>query len=50
MLSVGIGDDCAVLSPIENQNIVVTTDTLVAGVHFPFDTSPKSHWAQGCSC
>jgi thiamine-monophosphate kinase len=38
----GIGDDCAVLSPIENQNIVVTTDTLVAGVHFPFDTSPRA--------
>jgi len=38
----GIGDDCAVISPIENQNIVVTTDTLVAGVHFPFDTSPRA--------
>ena len=38
----GIGDDCAVLSPIENQNIVVTTDTLVAGVHFPFETSPRA--------
>ncbi|TYK65638.1 thiamine-phosphate kinase [Colwellia echini] len=38
----GIGDDCAVLAPIENQNVVVTTDTLVAGVHFPLDTSPKA--------
>lgn len=38
----GIGDDCAVLTPIENQNLVVTTDTLVAGVHFPFDTSPRA--------
>jgi thiamine-monophosphate kinase len=38
----GIGDDCAVLAPIANQNIVVTTDTLVAGVHFPFDTSPRA--------
>ncbi len=38
----GIGDDCAVLAPVENQNIVVTTDTLVAGVHFPFDTSPRA--------
>lgn len=38
----GIGDDCAVISPIVNQNIVITTDTLVAGVHFPFDTSPKA--------
>lgn len=38
----GIGDDCAVIAPIENQNIVITTDTLVAGVHFPFDTSPRA--------
>ncbi|MEW6994548.1 thiamine-phosphate kinase [Colwelliaceae bacterium MEBiC 14330] len=41
-VSLGIGDDCAVLAPVENQNIVVTTDTLVAGVHFPFDTSPRA--------
>ena len=38
----GIGDDCAVISNIEGQNIVVTTDTLVAGVHFPVETSPKA--------
>jgi thiamine-monophosphate kinase len=38
----GIGDDCAVIAPLENQNIVVTTDTLVAGVHFPLDTSPRA--------
>ena len=41
-VELGIGDDCAVLAPVENQNIVVTTDTLVAGVHFPFDTSPRA--------
>lgn len=38
----GIGDDCAVIAPIENQNIVVTTDTLVSGVHFPLTTSPRA--------
>lgn len=38
----GIGDDCAVVSSTEKQNIVVTTDTLVAGVHFPLGTSPKA--------
>jgi thiamine-monophosphate kinase len=38
----GIGDDCAVVASTENQNIVVTTDTLVAGVHFPLGTSPKA--------
>jgi len=41
-VEMGIGDDCAVLAPVENQNIVVTTDTLVAGVHFPFETSPRA--------
>ena len=38
----GIGDDCAVVSNIGNQNVVVTTDTLVAGVHFPLGTSAKA--------
>jgi len=41
-VELGIGDDCAVLAPIENQNIVVTTDTLVAGVHFPHQTDAKA--------
>ena len=39
---IGIGDDCAILTPPENYNIAVTTDTLVAGVHFPHDTSPRA--------
>ena len=38
----GIGDDCAVVSITANQDIVVTTDTLVAGVHFPLTTLPKA--------
>jgi len=38
----GIGDDCAVVTSTKNQDIVVTTDTLVAGVHFPVGTSPKA--------
>ncbi len=38
----GIGDDCAVIASTEKQNIVVTTDTLVAGVHFPLDTSARA--------
>lgn len=38
----GIGDDCAVVSSTEKQDIVVTTDTLVAGVHFPLGTSAKA--------
>ncbi len=38
----GIGDDCALLAPAENQHIAVTTDTLVSGVHFPENTSPRA--------
>lgn len=38
----GIGDDCAVVASTENQDIVVTTDTLVAGVHFPVETQPRA--------
>lgn len=37
-----IGDDCAVVASTENQDIVVTTDTLVAGVHFPLETPPRA--------
>ena len=36
---IGIGDDGAVLSVPENHQIVVVTDTLVCGVHFPNETS-----------
>ena len=31
----GIGDDAAVLTPPPGRQLVVATDTLVAGVHFP---------------
>ena len=36
---VGIGDDGAVLNVPEGHQLVVVTDTLVSGVHFPEDTS-----------
>lgn len=35
----GIGDDAALLDPPAGQALVVTTDTLIAGRHFPHDTS-----------
>jgi len=38
----GIGDDCALVAPPENQHLAVTTDTLVAGVHFPLNTPPRA--------
>lgn len=36
----GIGDDCALLRVPPGKELVVTTDTLVAGRHFPLDTAP----------
>ncbi len=37
-VDVGIGDDGAVLNVPEKHQLVVVTDTLVAGVHFPVET------------
>ena len=36
----GIGDDAALLQVPPGQQLVVTADTLNAGVHFPRDTAP----------
>ena len=38
----GIGDDAAVLQIPSNRQLVVTTDTLVSGIHFPEQTSPHA--------
>ena len=37
----GIGDDAALLEFEPGDHCVVSTDTLVAGVHFPLDTAPS---------
>ena len=37
---IGIGDDAAVCFVPEGMQLVISTDTLVAGVHFPEDTAP----------
>ncbi|OGT35738.1 MAG: thiamine-phosphate kinase [Gammaproteobacteria bacterium RIFCSPHIGHO2_12_FULL_37_14] len=36
----GIGDDAAIVTIPSGQELIITTDTLVAGVHFPLSTSP----------
>ena len=38
----GIGDDAAVLDVPAGHQLVVCTDTLVEGVHFPSDTDPHA--------
>ncbi|MBT3306069.1 MAG: thiamine-phosphate kinase [Alphaproteobacteria bacterium] len=38
--ALGLGDDAAVLTPPPNRQLVVTTDGLVEGVHFPTGEDP----------
>lgn len=40
-VALGIGDDCALLSPPIGQHLVVTLDTLVADVHFFAAADPE---------
>jgi len=35
------GDDCASVSVPDDKQLLITTDTLIAGVHFPEKTSPE---------
>lgn len=37
-VDLGVGDDSALLSPPAGQQLVICTDTLVAGRHFPLET------------
>ena len=37
----GIGDDCALMTIPEKQLLAISTDTLVSGVHFLADISPR---------
>lgn len=36
-----IGDDCAILNVAAGQQLVVSTDSLLEGVHFPLDAPPR---------
>ncbi|AOA59768.1 thiamine-phosphate kinase [Acinetobacter larvae] len=38
-VDVGIGDDSAVIQPPSQQQLVICTDTLISGRHFPTDTA-----------
>lgn len=39
-VALGIGDDCALLAPASGEQMAISTDTLVAGVHFPQGAEP----------
>lgn len=39
-VALGIGDDCALLAVPPGEQLAVSTDTLVAGVHFPDPCDP----------
>ena len=39
----GIGDDAAILAPTAGQEVVMTTDLLVEGVHFDLTFCPLKH-------
>jgi thiamine-monophosphate kinase len=39
----GVGDDAAVISCIEEEHLVITTDLLVEGVHFDLSFMPLKH-------
>lgn len=41
-VELAIGDDCALLCPRPGQRLVVTTDTLVDGVHFTAAAGPRA--------
>ena len=48
-VELGIGDDCALLTVPAGQQLAVSIDTVVAGVHFPVDT-PARHVATRALC
>ncbi|MCL7462824.1 thiamine-phosphate kinase [Pseudomonas sp. NW5] len=39
-VALGIGDDCALLQLPASEQLAISTDSLVAGVHFPHDPDP----------
>lgn len=41
-VELGIGDDAAIINVPPNQQLIVTTDTLVEGIHFFSDIDPRA--------
>lgn len=40
-VELGIGDDAAIIKPPLDQNLVVSLDVLVSGIHFPAEAEPN---------
>ena len=40
-VDLAVGDDCAILTPPERDQLALSVDTLVAGVHFFADVCPR---------
>jgi thiamine-monophosphate kinase len=50
-VELGIGDDCAIVRPPAGRHLVMSIDTLVEGVHFPYNTDPlKIGMRVMCTC
>ena len=47
-LRLGIGDDCAIVRPAKDEEIVVTTDFTLEGVHFRRDWHPAESVGHRC--
>ncbi|HSC75396.1 MAG TPA: thiamine-phosphate kinase [Pseudomonadales bacterium] len=49
-ISIGVGDDCAVLKMPANAELAISVDTQVAGVHFHADADPSLIAARALRC
>ncbi len=49
-VSIGVGDDGAVIQVRDGFDLVVTTDTMVQGVHFFSRRGPTLAWPQVSCC
>jgi hypothetical protein len=49
-VALGIGDDCALLELSPGEQLAVSSDSLVAGIHFPHDCDPFLLAQRGLAC
>lgn len=49
-LLLGIGDDCALLAPPAGEQLAISSDSMVVGVHFPEECDPFLLAQRGLAC